>query len=91
MSLKETSNQDWNDCKPGTLAQFAVREQSRIRVRRIRQTVGIASVAVVAVFVLMTVLPHIGTLLEPNYGGIVCSKVKASATSYLAGTLDQDT
>ena len=91
MTNIKTSQPDWAACKPGSLVRYAAREQSRIKRRRITKAVGIVAVCLVAVFATTALVQPLDTGLEPNYGGIVCSKVMSNSESYLAGTLDKDT
>ena len=90
MTNINTSQSDWEECKAGSLVRYAAREQSRIRRRRITKLVGVVAVCLVAVFASTTLLQPDDTGLEPNYGGIVCSKVMINSKSYLAGTIDKD-
>jgi hypothetical protein len=91
ITLSDSSQDVWQECEPGTLGRYAVRAQSRILVRRITKGVGIATLCLMAVFAWTAYGPQINAGAEPNYGGIVCSKVKSDSKSYLAGTLDPNT
>jgi len=91
MTNINTSQSDWEECKPGSLVRYATREQSRIRRRRMTKVIGVGAVCLVAVFTTIALMQPVSTGLEPNYGGIVCSKVMSNSKSYLAGTLDKDT
>lgn len=91
MTHTETSLSDWEQCKPGSLVGYAARDKSRKRRRTITKVIGIASAFMVVFFASIALLQTASTGNEPNYGGIVCSKVMHNSNFYLAGTLDKDT
>ncbi len=91
MVLIETTQSGWSESEPGSLGRYAHREKARVRNRRVSKVVGIAGIFSLCIFAWIAFAPQLSTMMEPNYGGIVCTKVKSSAEAYLAGTLDKDT
>ena len=97
MTTLETRQDNWTECRPGTLGHYAIREKRQILKRRLIVAGSVASVCLMValtwnVFVHPTTdNSNPGVSKEPNYGGIVCSSVKAVAKAHLAGTLDAET
>ena len=97
MTTTENRRDSWTECGPGTLGIYANRQKSRILKQRLVGVGGVASICLLALLAWnsfmpgTTVKPNTKTSMEPNYGGIVCSSVKAVANAHLAGTLDAET
>ncbi len=91
MTSIETNQTSWSKCETGSLGRYAERQKSRIVKRRIAKVVSVAAFCLISVLAWSAFGPQMNATMEPSYGGIVCSKVKASAKAHLAGTLDQIT
>ena len=91
MSEINTSQNDWTACQPGALGRFASRQKSRNLRAKITLAGGMVSVCLLCVFAWNLFFPPTSSYKEPNYGGIVCSKVKAMGKAHLAGSLDEQT
>ena len=78
---------DWHSCRPGMVGQLVRNLQSR------RQALIVQRRMVAAVLLMMAAFSSyyfVGVLpsAEPNYGGIVCSRVRELGQEYMAGTMD---
>ncbi len=92
MTEIKTGWEDWNECLPGALSGFAGRQRSRILRRRMALAGGIVSVCLMSILAWNVFLPEAtNSSTEPNYGGIMCSQVKAMGKAHLAGSLDKKT
>ena len=97
MTTHENRQSSWKECGPGTLGIYANRQKSRILKGRMVGAGSVASICLLVALAWNTLLPQTTvntkpkTSMEPNYGGIVCSSVKAVAKAHLAGTLDTET
>ena len=91
MVLTDTSPNGWSECEPGSLGRFAILEKSRVRNRRVTKMVGFTAILALCFVAWNTFWPSLSTSIEPNYGGIVCTKVLNNAKAHLAGTLDKPT
>jgi len=56
----------------------------------VSNVVVVVAVCFVTLFASTALLQPVDIGLEPNYGGIACSKVINNSKSYLAGTIDKD-
>lgn len=85
MSKDVEGLQDWQPCPDGMLSQCALRHSRRLARRRFL-VAGLGCGALLAVAIgLRTHFTN--SPLEPNYGGIVCSQVRANLAAYKAGTI----
>ena len=97
MNTLENRQDNWKKCSPGTLGLYANRQKLRILKRRMVGAGSVASICLLVALTWKTFLPQTTEnanseiLMEPNYGGIVCSSVKAVAKAHLVGTLDAET
>ncbi len=91
MKSIDTNQTSWSKCETGALGRYAERQKSRIMKRRVAKVVSVAAVCLISVLAWSAFGPQMNASMEPSYGGIVCSKVKAAAKAHLAGTLDQIT
>ena len=97
MSTLENRQDGWKECGPGTLGLYANRQKLQILKRRLLGVGSVASICLLVALTWKTFLPQTTEnanseiLREPNYGGIVCSSVKAVAKAHLVGTLDAET
>jgi hypothetical protein len=68
---------------------------TRLKSRRRREVITQTVVAGTALSVILIVggfiIPSMLMTPEPNFGGVTCSKLRAHAEAYLAGTLDEET
>ena len=97
MTKLETRQESWKECGPGSLGHYAKQQKIQILKRRLVRLGGVASICLLAAMTWSVFLPRSNdktgtkTVMEPNYGGIVCSSVRAIAKSHLSGTLDAET
>lgn len=89
MSANDRSSADWKPCPPGSLVGFAGQERSRQRRQFLKKAGGFAAVLLLAVSGSYLAWGP-GRRGEPNFGGIVCTDVRANAMQYMAGGLDAD-
>ena len=90
MSLNDEHHNEWQACPPGEVGRLVHRLQDRHRALATQRRM------VAAVLLLMTACTgyyFVGVLpnAEPNYGGIVCSRLHELAPQYMAKTLNADT
>lgn len=83
---KSTVN-EWHNCQPGdvgVLVRNLKQETRRRDILRASLPVGLAACLLVGVGLFANSIPR-----EPNYGGIVCSKVIEFGESYVLGLLNE--
>ena len=87
MEPNSDNQNDWQSCRPGEVSRLVRHLQVRrkaVVVQRRKVAAVLLMMAVFSSYYFVGVLPS----AEPNYGGIVCSKVKEFEQAYMAGTLD---
>jgi len=86
--MAQEDSAEWEPCSPGELRRLA-RRLGRRRQRRnfLRSAAVVAAVAATGGVALWLWADN---PLEPSYGGITCSKVKARADAYRKGELSAD-
>jgi len=90
MNQNNENHNEWQACPPGEVGRLVDGLQDRRRALAAqRRTVAAALLLMMAFtgYYFVGVLPN----AEPNYGGIVCSRLQELAPQYLAGTLDAET
>lgn len=89
MASKRSTTETWKPCPPGTLGQFAHREQTRQRRRFLVKASSVAAVVALGGGVGFWALRPRG-MSEPNFGGVTCTEVRSNAMAMMAGKLPDD-
>jgi hypothetical protein len=90
MTKASSQDEQWQGCQTGEVSELVDRLRVRRRQRHVRQvSVGVVSIAILLLAGVYAI-PHF-RLVEPSFGGIVCSEVQSLADEYIAGRLDGGT
>ncbi len=90
MTMNDEMENDWNACPAGTLQLLARHRRTRKRRRFLITVGGTAMGGFLATWVGLTTIEKRGQR-ELNFGGIRCTRVRANAAKYMAGSLDDET
>jgi hypothetical protein len=90
MNDQTKSNDQWQPCPKGTLAEYADRQVRMSSHRRWAAGIGITAIALLAIFLVNSFQP-ISPSGEPNYGGITCTQVRLNLSSYTSGSVESST
>jgi Putative zinc-finger len=90
MTKPDQPYDQWQPVPKGTLAKYASRYARRSANRRWAAGIGIAAMALLAIFVFNPSQPG-RQLSEPNYGGITCSQVRENLSAYKSASVDAST
>jgi hypothetical protein len=88
MSNSPKQRGEWIPCPPGKLAKLAGQECVRQRRHFLVRVGSVAGVVAVAAGAGWFAFRGRGMTTEPNFGGIVCSRVRELAPQYMMGQLD---
>jgi Putative zinc-finger len=91
MTNQDQNYDQWQPVPKGTLAKYASRNARKSTYRRLAAGIGIAAMALLAVYVFDPSPPTTSRPGEPNYGGITCSQVRLNLSAYKSASLDAST
>jgi hypothetical protein len=89
MNQNNENHNEWQACPPGEVGRLVDGLQNRNRALATQRRMVAAALLLMTAFTgyyFVGVLPN----AEPNYGGIVCSRLMELAPQFMAGTLDAE-
>ena len=84
------SNDNWTPCQPGDLVNVVDKLRRRKQMQKTASTLRTAAAIVAGVFIGWGVWQFPAMMPEPNFGGIVCSEVRANSQAFAMQQLAPD-
>ncbi len=89
MTLEKQFNSDWQSCQPGDLRRFAHEQLATERREFLVKSSSLLGGSLLSMAGLYAIYYQMTSEAEPDFGGIVCSKVRSNLSAYAQHQLDE--